>query len=98
MAFAGGLGAVARLKDVPLGENIKRDDYILFSESNSRFLAEIAPQDKDKFEETMSEAAFACIGEVAADKSLEIFGLKGKSILLIPVDELKAAWQKPLGV
>ena len=98
MAFSGGLGAAARLKDVPLGESIKRDDYILFSESNSRFIAEVAPQDKDRFELLMGESAFACIGEVVADKTLEIFGLKGGSILLIPIDELKSAWQKPLGV
>ena len=38
MAFAGGLGAVVSLKDVPLGEPMGRDDLVLFSESNSRFL------------------------------------------------------------
>jgi len=96
MAFAGGLGATARLKDMPLGETIDRDDFVLFSESNSRFLAEIAPENKDEFEKTMGNSAFACIGEVISGDALEIYGLNGNSILNIPVDKLKQAWQKPL--
>jgi len=98
MAFSGGLGAFARLKDIPLGESIERDDYILFSESNSRFIAEVAPENKDKFGKVMDGATFAHIGEVNSSENLEIFGLKGNSVLLIPIDELKSAWQKPLGV
>ncbi len=43
MAFAGGLGATIYLKSVPRTGPIYRNDYILFSESNSRFLVEVAP-------------------------------------------------------
>jgi phosphoribosylformylglycinamidine synthase len=96
MAFAGGLGATARLQDVPLSEAIDRDDFILFSESNSRFLAEIAPDNKAKFEKTMGEAACACIGEVISADVLEVYGLKGDKVLSMPVDKLQKAWQKPL--
>ena len=85
-----------RLKDAPLGEAIKRDDFILFSESNSRFLAEISPENKDEFESLMGETAFACIGEVTSAKTLDIHGLNGNSILNIPIKKLKQAWQKPL--
>ncbi|HEX78566.1 MAG TPA: phosphoribosylformylglycinamidine synthase subunit PurL [Dehalococcoidia bacterium] len=97
MAFAGGLGANIRLVDVPLGETIQRDDYILFSESNSRFLAEVSPQDKDGFEKAMGKSTFARIGEVTSFETLEIYGLKGDKVLDIPIDKLKEAWQKPLG-
>ena len=96
MAFASGLGATIRLKNVPLAEAIERDDYILFSESNSRFLAEIAPDDKDNFEKTMGKSVFAQIGEVNSFSTLEVHGLKGNRVLDIPVDRLKEAWQKPL--
>ncbi len=96
MAFAGGLGATVRLRDVPLGEAIDRDDFILFSESNSRFLAEIAPENKDEFEKTMGKTACACIGEVAYGKALDIYGLNGDTILSLPVNKLKEAWRKPL--
>jgi phosphoribosylformylglycinamidine synthase len=96
MAFAGGLGANARLKEVPLGKPNNRDDFILFSESNSRFLAEVAPENKDKFEKTMGKSIFARIGEVTSSQTLEIYGLKGNKVLAIPIDKLKEAWQKPL--
>ena len=96
MAFAGGLGATIRLEQVPLGEAIERDDYILFSESNSRFLAEIAPEDKGKFEKTMGDTVFACIGEVASFAMLEVYGLNGNRVLAVAIDKLKEAWQKPL--
>ncbi|MCJ7764244.1 MAG: AIR synthase-related protein, partial [Dehalococcoidales bacterium] len=96
MAFAGGLGATIRLEQVPLGEAIERDDYILFSESNSRFLAEIAPEDKDKFEKTMGKVVFSQIGEVTSSAMLEVYGLNGNRVLDAPIDGLKEAWQKPL--
>jgi phosphoribosylformylglycinamidine synthase len=96
MAFAGGLGANARLKQVPPGKPNNRDDFILFSESNSRFLAEVAPENKDKFEKTMGKSIFARIGEVTSSQTLEIYGLKGNKVLAIPIDKLKEAWQKPL--
>ncbi|MFC1866003.1 phosphoribosylformylglycinamidine synthase subunit PurL, partial [Chloroflexota bacterium] len=96
MAFAGGLGATARLREVPLSENIDRDDFILFSESNSRFLAEIAPDNRAYFENIMGKTTFTCIGEVTQGNMLEIHGLNGDRVLNIAIDELKQAWQKPM--
>ncbi|MFC1918211.1 AIR synthase-related protein, partial [Chloroflexota bacterium] len=95
MAFAGGLGASVALGKVPLGEKIDRDDFILFSESNSRFLAEISPENKDKFEKIMKGTPFAVIGRVAGTQGLEITGLKGKKTS-VKIADLKKAWQKPL--
>ncbi|MFA5308808.1 MAG: phosphoribosylformylglycinamidine synthase subunit PurL [Dehalococcoidales bacterium] len=96
MAFAGGLGMALKLKDVPLGETVARDDYLLFSESNTRFLVEVAPKDKKDFESALSGVACAEIGRVMKDKKLEITGRKGKIILTADIAELKEAWQKPL--
>ena len=96
MAFAGGLGMTLNLKNVPLGEPIDRDDYILFSESNTRFLTEIAPEDKTAFEKAMNGVTFAQIGKVTRKKTFVINGLKGNSVLEADIDELKEAWQKPL--
>ncbi|MFC1929585.1 phosphoribosylformylglycinamidine synthase subunit PurL [Chloroflexota bacterium] len=95
MAFASGLGAAVQLGKVPLGEPIDRDDFILFSESNSRFLVEVAPENKDKFERIMKGNSFGAIGEVTGSEALEIIGVKGKKTA-IPLAELKEAWQKPL--
>ncbi len=49
MAFAGGYGIKLDLAKVPSKE-IGRNDFLLFSESNSRFLVEINKKDKDNFE------------------------------------------------
>jgi phosphoribosylformylglycinamidine synthase len=98
MAFAGGLGATIKIREVPLGEPIDRNDFILFSESNSRFLVEVALEDKDRFEKAMGKTIFAHIGKVTSSEMLEIYGLiKDDKVLAVPIDRLKEAWQKPLG-
>jgi len=96
MAFAGGLGATVNLKAVPLGEPMDRDDFILFSESNSRFLVEVAPENQSEFEKIMSGTSFAAIGQVIDSEVVEIYGLKGGKVVAASLDELKEAWQKPL--
>jgi phosphoribosylformylglycinamidine synthase II len=96
MAFAGGLGMKIELKNIPLAEDIERDDYILFSESNTRFLAEVSPKDKQVFEKALSGVDFAEIGKVTSNKKLEVIGRDSKAILTASINELKEAWQKPL--
>ena len=96
MAFAGGLGMAIHLANVPLGSLINRDDLILFSESNTRFLLEVAPKDRHQFEKMMAGFDCAAIGEVISDRSLKIYGLSGEQVLSTPLAELKEAWQNPL--
>jgi phosphoribosylformylglycinamidine synthase II len=96
MAFAGGLGMVIDLAKVPLGEAMNRDDYVLFSESNTRFLVEVAPKDRRKFQSMMAGVDFAPIGEVTKERRLEIYGLDGRLVLSASIAELKEAWQSPL--
>jgi phosphoribosylformylglycinamidine (FGAM) synthase-like enzyme len=97
MAFAGGLGMIIHLDKVPLGENIARNDSILFSESNTRFLVEVTPEDKERFEKAMKGIDLAAVGEVTKGDKLEVYGVNGKKIVAAPLAELKEAWQKPLG-
>jgi len=96
MAFAGGLGMAVNLKNVPLAEPIDRDDFILFSESNTRFLVEVSPKDKKDFESALSGVDYAEIGRVMNDKKLEVRGRNSKIVLSAGIAELKEAWQKPL--
>jgi phosphoribosylformylglycinamidine synthase II len=96
MAFAGGLGMVIHLGQVPLGEAMNRDDYVLFSESNTRFLVEVAPEDRHQFEDTMAGINFAAIGQVTNKEKLEVYGLNGEVVLSALITELKEAWQRPL--
>jgi len=96
MSFAGGLGATIHLKSVPRGEPIDRDDFILFSESNSRFLVEVAPESKGEFEQVMKETSFAAIGRVTGGETVEVYGLNGKKVVSATLEKLKEAWQRPL--
>ncbi len=81
MAFAGGLGMTVDLKKVPLGESIDRDDYILFSESNTRFIAEVAPDKQKEFEAAVVGTSFGQVGKVTARKTFEVRGLGGGTVL-----------------
>ncbi|MFU8796509.1 MAG: phosphoribosylformylglycinamidine synthase subunit PurL [Dehalococcoidia bacterium] len=96
MAFSGGLGLELRLEQVPLGEPMSRDDYVLFSESNTRFLVEVSPENSSAFESAMTGVHCAAIGRVKEGENLEVFGLSGRVVVAIPLEELKEAWQRPL--
>ncbi len=94
-AFAGGLGMNIDLKDVPYNGK-KRNDYILFSETASRFVVTIHPQDQGKFEKILSGNIVSEIGFVAGDGLFQVSGLSGKLIIKEKVSKLKDAWQAPL--
>ena len=96
MAFAGGLGASIQLKLVPLGEPIDRDDFILFSESNSRFIVEVAPENKDAFERMMQGIICVLIGKVNDSDIMKISGVSGGIVVSVSLHDLKESWQKPL--
>jgi phosphoribosylformylglycinamidine synthase len=70
---------------------------LLFSESNSRFLCEVTPQNAAAFEAALAGIPHAKIGEVVADAKLEIVDTDGKTPLVAAdLATLKEAWQKPL--
>jgi phosphoribosylformylglycinamidine synthase subunit PurSL len=96
MAFAGGLGATIYLNSVPRTGPLYRDDYILFSESNSRFLVEVSPAKEPEFIKMMAGIAATAIGHVNQTEALEVHGLSDDILFKAPISELKEAWQKPL--
>jgi phosphoribosylformylglycinamidine synthase len=96
MAFAGGLGMTIYLDRVPIGEPINRSDFVLFSESNTRFLVEVSKDKKQQFEKIMKDVALSVIGEVNADEKFRVYGLSGQQLIATPIDALKEAWQRPL--
>ncbi|MDH5443433.1 MAG: hypothetical protein OEX16_03920, partial [Hadesarchaea archaeon] len=72
---------------------LKRDDFVLFSESNSRFLVEVQSQSKQDFEKLMKGGACSEIGSVKEDGYLSICGLKGKKIVNVDLVKLREAWK-----
>ena len=96
MAFAGGFGAEIELSRVLRDSDIDRDDTLLFSESNSRFLVEVSPEDRIEFERTMGLSTTALIGAVTGEGRVIVRGLGGEVIIDQGLTELKNAWQRPL--
>jgi len=94
-AIAGMLGIKADLQLVPR-EGVSRNDSMLFSESQSRFIVTVAPENAAKFERAMRNAAFAKVGEVTGSGRLEISGLDGEKLVDADVARLKQAWKKTL--
>jgi len=94
-AFAGGLGIAVDLSLAP-SEGIDRNDYLLFSESQSRFVVTIHPSAKDEFEEIMKGSVTGKIGKILSDKTLKIDGIRGNRIAEEDIDKLKEAWLRPL--
>ncbi|MDD5723054.1 MAG: AIR synthase-related protein [Syntrophales bacterium] len=94
-AFAGGLGMDVSLSLVPR-KGIRRDDYLLFSESQSRFVVTVSPEAQEAFEGSMAGSTFACIGKVISGGTLRVAGIHGETILEEAISSLKEAWQKPL--
>jgi len=92
-AFSGMIGAEINLSEVLLGEKIERDDLILFSESNSRFIVEVK---KEKaFEKIMKNNAKK-IGKTIKEKRIKVIGLKNKKIIDLSLEQAKKAWKQTL--
>jgi phosphoribosylformylglycinamidine synthase len=96
MAFAGGYGIEADLRGLPASDDCVKTETLLFSESNSRYLVEIEPQNFDAFAKLMLNISFGQIGEVINDKKLLIHDKNQKTVVDAKLEELKAAWQQPL--
>ena len=94
-AFAGGFGMELDLRKVPQS-GLSRNDLILFSESQSRFVVTIDPSKKGAFETLLADAMVGEIGVVSTGDNLHAVGLHGKTIIQANIYELKEAWQKPL--
>ena len=98
MAFAGGHGLEIHLRNVPTIEKIGRNDLLLFSESNSRFLIEVPSSKKEEFEKLMNNVPHALIGKVAKTSGFCVYGLNGEIVVETRIDELLEHWKSFLVV
>jgi phosphoribosylformylglycinamidine synthase len=74
------------------------DAYLLFSESNTRFLCEVPPAARERFEQSLDGVPHAVVGLIESDSRLQIAGTDTAGTLVIDAElaDLKEAWQKPL--
>jgi phosphoribosylformylglycinamidine synthase II len=98
MCFSGGIGARIALDKVPGSRRFKRDDFLLFSESNSRFLCEVAPRDRDKFESLTAglRVPSNVIGRTLDSPELLVDGLRGDAVVRLSLSEAERAWRRAL--
>jgi len=92
MAFAGEVGAdVTGLTGSPLADGVS-----LFSESTTRFIVEVRPENRAAFEKVFTSLPLTCLGKTVPDKRLRIAGSNGEWLIWAKLADLKEAWQGPL--
>jgi phosphoribosylformylglycinamidine synthase len=100
MALAGELGAKVGLRDIAREGDAESDIVLLFSESPTRFVLEVRPEDCDSLERDLGDLPLGRLGEVVqgpdSGPRLTIQGLDGTIVVDAAVDALKTAWQAPL--
>jgi len=94
MAFAGAVGIEADLMGLPKSPDCSRVDAQLFSESNSRYIVEIEPENYDAFAKLMLNLPFGQIAKVSDEKTLVIKDRNGKAVIDLDLASLKKAWQQ----
>jgi phosphoribosylformylglycinamidine synthase len=95
----------------PLSAYSAATAVLLFSESNTRLLCEVRPDDADAFEQAMAGVPHGLVGEVADTGKLQIVGIPrpisadecdapaeigAPLVIEADLETLKKAWQKPL--
>ncbi len=97
MAFSGGHGIQLDLRNVPRARDMKRNDYILFSESNSRFLVEVPEKCREDFEALMEKNSYSAVGRVEKDRRLSVYGLNGEQVVNTSLSRLRNTWKGTFG-
>ena len=96
MAFAGGLGLDLDLTRLAEQEGISNDAVLLFSESNSRFLVEVAPCQWARFASHFAGLPLVELGKVTSGPNVTIRGVAGDTVLDSSWRELKHSWKSTL--
>jgi phosphoribosylformylglycinamidine synthase len=97
MAISGGFGVDLQLKNVPRHRSLTRDDFILFSESNSRFLVEVDKRYGKDFEDLMEDNFCALVGEIKREPTFSVHSIDGKQLVETDLLKLRRAWKTALG-
>jgi len=97
MAFTGDYGIDLYLKNIPRPRGMQRDDFILFSESNSRFLVEVQEKRRRDFEALMEGVTFSVVGTVKREKRLLVHGIDDSTVVDVSLAELRNAWKSTFG-
>ncbi len=92
MALGGELGAELDLTRVPATSGLD-DAALAFSESLSRFIVEVAPEDAAAFAARFAGLPCAPAGRVAADDRVRLLGLDGQPFVETTLADIERAWR-----
>jgi phosphoribosylformylglycinamidine synthase len=100
MGFTGEFGCLLDLDEVPRDPRIYSNETLLFSESPSRILVEVKPENESSFLRHFGKSAKSAmvrrVGQTTANPILKVTGLEGSTILEESLKELKEKWQSAL--
>jgi phosphoribosylformylglycinamidine synthase len=95
MAFAGRRGVHVKIDDLPHDLPQANAHTLLFAESNTRFVCEVAPACVAEFERHMSGLPVACIGLVTEAPRLRV-EFRKSLVIDAELDALERAWRAPM--
>jgi phosphoribosylformylglycinamidine synthase len=93
MVLGSALGLDLDMATVAAADDAVGDATLLFSESPSRFLVEVRPEDSVAFGALMDGIDVGLIGFVTDDGRLRVDGVGGDEVLDVDAAALRAAWQ-----
>jgi phosphoribosylformylglycinamidine synthase len=96
MAFSGGFGVALDASRLPVAGGVHRCDESLFSESASRFIVTVPPENAARFDAMMnaSGVVYGRVGTVTESPRLVVRGTDGRTRVDASLDALKSAWQR----
>lgn len=92
MCLAGHLGATLEAAHCPADEGLDTA-AILFSESLTRFVVEVRPQDAANFEKMLKGVPLSRIGHVRLSNQLRVLDEAGQAIVTATISQLEQAWR-----
>ncbi|MEA2012143.1 MAG: AIR synthase-related protein [Verrucomicrobiota bacterium] len=90
----GNLGMTVDINLIPKIENLSYEE-LLFSETNSRFIVTVHPDNLEKFQELTKDIPIAVVGKITKEMMLE-FTDGEKSISKLNISSIKTAYKKTL--
>ena len=94
-ALGGMLGVDVSLNGLP--GKVSRNDYALYSETQGRILATIAPRDREAFEALLDGKAFKLVGRVTEGDSLLVTGLNNEVVVDVKLSTLSESYNSTFG-
>ncbi|MFP3896647.1 MAG: phosphoribosylformylglycinamidine synthase subunit PurL [Anaerolineales bacterium] len=94
MALAGRLSASVFLSEIPLDKDEEfAADWVLFSESNGRYLVEVREEDVEAFDKMVRDIPHGYLGRVNRGPYLAVYGEEKETLFSLSVEALVEAWR-----